>query len=165
MYADVFKHFKQHCMTGISYMIPVIVIGGFCTAIARLFGDVETAGTFGYAFIQAGNAAFALMMGVLCAGIAYSICGKPGIAPGIVAGYLSNQVKASFLGALVCGFLIGLMILWMQNVFPKSNVSDRYLSGTVRNRCDRGHYVLGWPTIGCINCLFSRCIYGNERNV
>lgn len=120
MYADVFKHFKQHCMTGISYMIPVIVIGGFCTAIARLFGDVETAGSIGYAFLQAGNAAFALMMGVLCAGIAYSICGKPGIAPGVVAGYLSTQVNASFLGSLVCGFLIGIMILWMQNVFPKS---------------------------------------------
>ena len=29
MFKDVFKNFKSHCMTGISYMIPVIVIGGF----------------------------------------------------------------------------------------------------------------------------------------
>lgn len=120
MYSKVFKDFKQHCMTGISYMIPVIVIGGFCTAIARLCGNVDVEGSLGYAFIQAGNAAFALMMGVLCAGIAYDICGKPGIAPGIVAGYLSNQVKASFIGALVCGFVIGIMILFMQDKFPKS---------------------------------------------
>ena len=120
MFKDVFKNFKQHCMSGISYMIPVIVIGGFCTAIARLLGDVETVGSLGYAFLQAGNAAFALMMSVLCAGIAYSICGKPGIAPGVVAGYLSNQVKASFLGALFCGVLIGMMIIWMQEKFPKS---------------------------------------------
>lgn len=48
-------------MSGISYMIPVIVIGGFCTALARLAGNVDTAGTIGYAFLQAGNAAFALM--------------------------------------------------------------------------------------------------------
>ena len=81
---------------------------------------IDTAGTIGYAFLQAGNAAFALMMSVLCAGIAYSICGKPGIAPGVVAGYLSTQVKASFLGALICGFLIGIMILWMQEHFPDS---------------------------------------------
>lgn len=114
MFKDVFKNFKSHCMTGISYMIPVIVIGGFCTAIARLCGNVDVQGTLGYAFISAGNAAFGLMMSVLCAGIAYSICGKPGIAPGVVAGYLSTQVKASFLGALICGFLIGMMILWMQ---------------------------------------------------
>ena len=59
-------------------------------------------------------------MSVLCAGIAYSICGKPGIAPGVVAGYLSTQVKASFLGALICGILIGIMILWMQEHFPDS---------------------------------------------
>lgn len=107
-------------MTGISYMIPVIVIGGFCTAIARLCGNVDVEGTLGYAFISAGNAAFGLMMSVLCAGIAYSICGKLGIAPGVVAGYLSTQVKASFLGALICGFLIGMMILWMQEKFPDS---------------------------------------------
>ena len=109
MFKDVFKNFKSHCMTGISYMIPVIVIGGFCTAIARLCGNVDVQGTLGYAFISAGNAAFGLMMSVLCAGIAYSICGKPGIAPGVVAGYLSTQVKASFLGALICGFLMGCM--------------------------------------------------------
>lgn len=120
MYADVFKHFKQHCMTGISYMIPVIVIMGFCNAIARLFGDVETVGTIGYVFLQAGNAGSALMMAVLCAGVAYSICGKPGIAPGVIAGYLSTQVNASFLGAVVCGFLIGIMVIWMQHVFPQT---------------------------------------------
>ncbi len=38
MLKDVFKNLKQHCMSGISYMIPVIVIGGFCTALARLAG-------------------------------------------------------------------------------------------------------------------------------
>ena len=51
MFKDVFKNFKSHCMTGISYMIPVIVIGGFCTAIARLCGNVDVQGTLGYAFI------------------------------------------------------------------------------------------------------------------
>ena len=60
------------------------------------------------------------MVSVLCAGIAYSICGKPGIAPGVVAGYLSTNVKAGFLGGLICGVLIGLMILWMQEHFPNS---------------------------------------------
>ena len=48
MFKDVFKNFKSHCMTGISYMIPVIVIGGFCTAIARLCGNVDVQGTLGF---------------------------------------------------------------------------------------------------------------------
>ena len=43
MLKDVLKNLKQHCMSGISYMIPVIVIGGFCTALARLAGNVDTA--------------------------------------------------------------------------------------------------------------------------
>lgn len=120
MIKDVFKNFKQHCMSGISYMIPVIVIGGFCTAIARLVGGVDVEGSLGYVFLEAGNAAFALMVSVLCAGIAYSICGKPGIAPGVVAGYLSTNVKAGFLGGLICGVIIGIMILWMQEHFPNS---------------------------------------------
>lgn len=120
MVKGVFKNLKQHCMSGISYMIPVIVIGGFCTAFARLVGDVETVNTLGYSFLQAGNAAFALMVSVLCAGIAHSICGKPGIAPGVVAGFLATNVKAGFLGGLICGVLIGIMILWMQKHFPNS---------------------------------------------
>lgn len=120
MIRDVFKNFKQHCMSGISYMISVIVIGGFCTAIARLVGGVDVEGSLGYCFLEAGNAAFALMVSVLCAGIAYSICGKPGIAPGVVAGFLATNVKAGFLGGLICGVLIGIMILWMQEHFPNS---------------------------------------------
>lgn len=120
MVKGVLKDLKKHCMSGISYMIPVIVIGGFCTAIARLCGGTEIDGSLGFVFLQAGNAAFSIMVSVLCAGIAYSICGKPGIAPGVVAGLLSTNVKAGFLGGLICGLLIGIMILWMQKYFPNS---------------------------------------------
>lgn len=117
MIKDVFKNLKRHLMSGISYMIPVIVIGGFLTAIARMCGQVDVEGTAGYIFIQAGNAAFALMIPVITAGIAYSISGKPGIAPGVVVGYLSTQVKAGFLGGVVGGVLIGILILLMQKYF------------------------------------------------
>lgn len=120
MFKNVFKDTKQHCMSGISYMIPVIVIGGFCTAIARLIGNVDVVGSIGYAFLQAGSASFALMVPVLCGFVAFSICGKPGLAPGFVAGFLSNSVKAGFLGGLICGFIIGILILWMQKNFPDS---------------------------------------------
>lgn len=120
MFKNVFKDTKQHCMSGISYMIPVIVIGGFCTAIARLIGNVDVVGSIGYAFLQAGSASFALMVPVLCGFVAFSICGKPGLAPGFVAGFLSNSVKAGFLGGLICGFIIGILILWMQKKFPDS---------------------------------------------
>lgn len=117
MITDVFKNLKRHLMSGISYMIPVIVIGGFLTAIGRLCGSVDVQGTPGYIFLQAGSAAFAIMIPVITAGIAYSISGKPGIAPGVVVGYLSTQVKAGFLGGVICGVLIGILILLMQKYF------------------------------------------------
>ena len=142
MFKDVFKNFKSHCMTGISYMIPVIVIGGFCTAIARLCGNVDVQGTLGYAFISAGNAAFGLMMSVLCAGVAYSICGKPGIAPGVVAGYLSTQVKASFLGALICGFLIALAVMWSCYSLFLRECTKKRDNGIYRNR--KWNYLNTW---------------------
>lgn len=120
MITGVMRDLKKHCMSGISYMIPVIVIGGFCTAISRLLGGYDIEGTMGFAFLSVGNAAFGLMVSVLCAGIAYSICGKPGIAPGVVAGYLSTQVKAGFLGGLICGVVIGIVILLMKQYLPNS---------------------------------------------
>lgn len=119
MIKNIFKNFRQHALTGISYMIPVIVIGGFLTAIARLIGNVDVEGSVGYYFLTAGGVAFSLMMSVLCAGIAFSICGKPGIAPGVVAGYLSTQINASFIGALVSAFIIGILIVIMQEKLPK----------------------------------------------
>lgn len=117
MIIDVFKNFKKHLMSGISYMIPVIVIGGFLTALGRMIGNVEIENSISWVFLQAGNAAFAIMIPVLTAGIAYSISGKPGIAPGVVVGYLANQVKSGFLGGLIGGILIGILILLMQKHF------------------------------------------------
>lgn len=110
---NVFKDMKKHILSGISYMIPVIVIGGFLTAMGRMAGNVDVEGTLGWALLTAGSAGFSMMVPVLTAGIAYSIAGKPGIAAGVVAGYLSAAVKAGFLGGLVSGVLIGIMILWM----------------------------------------------------
>lgn len=121
MIKSVFKNMKKHLMSGISYMIPVIVMGGFMTAFGRMFGNVDVEGTLGYICLTAGSAAFSIMIPVLCAGIAYSICGKPGIAPGVVCGFLSNQVKAGFLGALIVGVIIGIVILYMNEIkIPKA---------------------------------------------
>ena len=154
MLKDVLKNLKQHCMSGISYMIPVIVIGGFCTALARLAGNVDTAGTIGYAFLQAGNAAFALMMSVLCAGIAYSICGKPGIAPG--SRIFVNTGKSQFPWSINLWNLNWYYDLMDAGTFPRFksfeiNVSDRYLSGNIRNYSDAVDHVCLWTATCSIN--------------
>ncbi len=128
----------------------------FVQHFARLAGNVDTAGTIGYAFLQAGNAAFALMMSVLCAGIAYSICGKSGIAPGVVAGYLSTQVKSQFPWSINLWNLNWYYDLMDAGTFPRFksfeiNVSDRYLSGNIRNYSDAVDHVCLWTASCSIN--------------
>ena len=114
---NVLKDTKKHVMSGISYMIPVIVLGGFATALSRMIGGVEVTGSIGYYLLQTGNASFGIMIAVLTAFIGDSIAGKPAIAPGFVAGFLSSQVKAGFLGGILSGLLIGILILLMKKYF------------------------------------------------
>jgi fructose-specific phosphotransferase system IIC component len=53
---------------------------------------------------------------VLAGYISYSIAGKPGLVPGFVGGYLADQVKAGFLGALLIGLLAGYIVQLMKRI-------------------------------------------------
>lgn len=119
---------KKHVMTGISYMIPVIVAAGLLMALAKILGgglvgdDPKLANTLPYLINSAGSAAMGLAVPVLTAFIAYSIADRPGIAPGLIVGALALQVKAGFLGGLAGGFFIGYLVLWLKKVIklPKA---------------------------------------------
>ena len=101
----------RHLMTGVSYMLPVVVAGGLLIALAFAFGGIyagDQEGTFGWALMQIGGAtAFSLFVPVLAAFIAYSIAERPGITPGLVGGMLATTVGSGFLGGIVAGFLAG----------------------------------------------------------
>src|SRR5699024_6877975 len=57
-------------------------------------------------FIGDGNA-FKLMIPVIAGFIAMSIADRPGFAPGMVAGFMSNQGDSGFIGGIIVGFLAG----------------------------------------------------------
>ena len=105
------KDVYQHLMTGISYMLPLIVAGGLLIAISFAVdidaNKAEAAGTLAGRLFQVGSAAFTLFLPVLAGFIAYSIADRPGLAPGLIGGYLAVQVDTGFLGALLAGFLAG----------------------------------------------------------
>lgn len=109
-----------HLMTGVSYMLPVVVAGGLLIALAFVFGGIyagDKEGTLGWALMQIGGAtAFSLFVPVLAGFIAYSIAQRPGIAPGLVGGMLANTVGAGFLGGIVAGFLAGYLTSFLNNV-------------------------------------------------
>ena len=118
----------KHLMTGVSHMLPFVVAGGLLIALgfaigSFMFGEQgiyiykeEYAGTLGQTLFQIGKDAFALFVPVLGAYIAYSIAGRPGIAPGMVGAYIAANTGAGFLDAIVAGFIAGYFVAWLAKV-------------------------------------------------
>lgn len=108
-------------MTGVSHMIPIVVIGGVLIALSIALSGVE-AGTganvtneYLEKMLNIGVAAFGLMVPVLAGYIAYGIADRPGLAPGLVGGALANQVGAGFLGGIAAGFIAGFVARWIKS--------------------------------------------------
>ncbi len=115
---------KQHLMTGISYMIPVVVVGGLCMALAKIFGGAmvgDQVNTIPWMINEIGKAAMTFVVPVLAAGIAYSIADRPGIAPGLVMGFIATNIKAGFIGGLVGALLVGYLIVFLRTKLKVPN--------------------------------------------
>lgn len=122
------KDLLQAFNTGVSYFLPVVVIGGVFTAVSLVTGQVgssgiQTSSPFFQNLNLIGSAGLAIMIPVLTAYISYSVAGKPGLAPGFVMGYLCNNpvtvgetaVTTGFLGAMVLGVATGYLVRWMKS--------------------------------------------------
>lgn len=141
----------KHLMNGVSHMLPFVVGGGVLIALGFLIdtiaGNADVGGTFGFtspiasAVFWIGKAAFALMLPILAGFIAQSIADRPGLLPGIVGGvfaangytfqaFMDNKdlvgdgsAVSGFLGALLAGFVAGLLVNLLKKAFswmPKS---------------------------------------------
>ena len=93
---------KSSVLTGISYIIPIIVAGGminaFAVLIAQGFGLQDfaaTEGTWMYYFKQMGSGMLGtIMIPVLAAYMAYSLGDKTALAPGFAAGIAPTSSAA-----------------------------------------------------------------------
>lgn len=112
------EEIKKAFSTGVSYMMPSVVVGGIFLAVALASGKATDEGMIiTNPFLQnlnvIGSAGFAMMIPILAGYIAYSIAGKPGLIPGMIAGFIANNpigddgVKTGFLGAMVLGIVAG----------------------------------------------------------
>lgn len=101
----------QHLMSGVSHMLPITVAGGLLIAFSFLFGvnAFQEEGTLAAHLMSiGGGSAFALMLAVFSGYVALSIADRPGLAPGLISGFLvTNSLGAGFLGAIVTGFFSG----------------------------------------------------------
>ncbi len=123
----IFKDIQKHLLSGVSFMMPIVVAGGVILAISLLGAEQTATGLVPNGPImsylnQLGKAGMTLMIPVFSAYIAYSVAGKPGLTPGFILGYIANSTisingmdcKSGFLGALVLGLAAGYMAKWMK---------------------------------------------------
>ncbi len=100
----------KHLLTGVSYMLPMVVAGGLLIALSFVFGieAFKEEGTLAAALMKiGGETAFQLMVPLLAGYIAYSIADRPGLAPGMIGGLLAGTLGAGFIGGIIAGFVAG----------------------------------------------------------
>jgi len=126
---EALQKLRQHLLTGVSHAIPFIACGGILIATALAFAPAGANNAPDPSGIPAlklvfdiGVLAFKLMLPVLAGYISYAIAGKPGLVAGFIGGYLSSEINAGFLGAL----LIGLVAGWVVQALKRVPVS-RYI--------------------------------------
>ena len=99
----------KHLLTGVSFMLPMVVAGGLLIALSFVFGieAYKQPGTLPAALMQiGGEAAFA---DGAAAGRIHCLVHRrpPGPCPGMIGGLLASTLGAGFIGGIVAGFLAG----------------------------------------------------------
>ena len=107
-------NFYKHIMSGVSYMIPFVVVGGIFIAISFMFGiyaadpESDQYNIIAHFFSQVGGeAAFALMIPILAGFIGFSIADKQGLAPAMIGGMMASIGGSGFIGGMIAGFVGG----------------------------------------------------------
>lgn len=124
---DVFKNLRKHILAGVSYLIPVVVVGGIMTGLGVAFGGTtvwENVGTFPAFLFTLGKTGLNLMPAVIGGYIAYSIADKPAIGPGFLVGQMAQDIEAGFLGGVIAGIFCGIIVLYLKKVKVPKNFTS-----------------------------------------
>lgn len=111
-------------MTGVSYIIPLVVAGGMILSLALLIFGNEGArieGTVGSDWRVFGGSILGLLVPILAAYVAYSLADKPGLIPGLAGGLAASALGAGFFGGLVAGLIAGYTVKYLKKIkYPQS---------------------------------------------
>lgn len=164
---------KQAVLTGVSYIIPIIVAGGminaFAVLIAQGFGLQELynlEGSWLWLFRKlGGNTLGTLMIPMLSAYMAYSLGDKTALAPGFAAGIAANLINGGFLCGMAGGLVAGYSVRILRKYVPAKGVFAGFVSFWVYPVCSTlivgivMFLILGkpiaWLNQGLINILGS----------
>lgn len=122
-YKDLLKKTRGHLMTGVSYMIPVILAGALHIAISLILTQTfKLEGAFADFLMSVGGTGMTLFVAVMAAYIAYAIADRAGIAPGLIAGYMASQSGAGFLGGILVGLVAGYITYTIKKIKLSRNL-------------------------------------------
>ncbi|MFI3325595.1 MAG: PTS 2-O-a-mannosyl-D-glycerate transporter subunit IIABC [Clostridia bacterium] len=122
---------KKSVLTGISYMIPIIVAGGMIGAFAVLISNAfgledlySTENSWLWLFRNlASNMLGVILIPVLSAYMAYSIGDKTALASGFAAGVAANIINGGFLSGMAGGLIAGFTVLLIKKyIKPKGHL-------------------------------------------
>ena len=118
---------KQHLLFGTSHMIPFIVAGGVLLSLSVMMsgkGAVPETGVL-KDMADMGIAGLTLFTAVLGGYIAYSMADKPGLAPGMIGSWIAvQQFHTGFLGAILVGFIAGLIVNQLKRIKLPDSMSS-----------------------------------------
>ncbi|UOF90938.1 PTS 2-O-a-mannosyl-D-glycerate transporter subunit IIABC [Fodinisporobacter ferrooxydans] len=145
---------KDSILTGISYIIPVIVAGGmtlsFAVLVAQAFhlqGLYNATGSWLWLLRQLGGTLLGtLMVPILSAYMAYAIADKPALGPGLAAGISANLIGSGFLGGMLGGFLAGYVLKLLKKYAKPKGTFAGFISFWL-------YPVAGTLIVGCIMLL------------
>ncbi|QAT62830.1 PTS fructose transporter subunit IIC [Acidilutibacter cellobiosedens] len=123
------KSLYKVLMSGVSYMIPFVVIGGLLIAISLAIGGEPTPnglvipeGSFWNKISAVGSTGFTLMIPILAGYIASAIGDRAALAPGMIGGWIANNgsfynstAGTGFIGAIIAGLLVGYFVKWLKH--------------------------------------------------
>lgn len=133
---DTKEVIKQSVMTGISYMIPLIVAGGMIGAFAVMVNNAfglqelynDPTSWLGLFRGLGSGLLGTLLIPVLSAYMAYSIGDKTALVSGFAAGFAANQIQGGFLAGMVGGLLAGYIVLWLKKAIPAKGTMAGFVS-------------------------------------
>lgn len=116
---EILKNFKKHLMSGVSYMIPVVTVGGIVMGLGIVLGGnvgVPKEGSFALFIFVIGKTGLSLLAPFLAGYIAYSIADKVALAPAFICGVIATNGGSGFLGGVISGLVVGIICHYLKKV-------------------------------------------------
>lgn len=120
------RKLQQALMTGVSYMLPFIVVAGMTIAISGICSSYfNVTNDFLTYFSTFGNTVLGFIPPIMGAYVAFAIGDKAAIVSGFIGGWIANNPvlegtnSSGFLGAIIAGFIAGYLVEYLKKLpFP-----------------------------------------------